>query len=359
MKNKKFPKKIMVKEGAYIGDDEECFIVAEVGQNHNGDIQNARKLIDVAEEAGVNAVKFCKRHIPSELTEKAYNRPYRGPQSFGETYGKHREFLEFTREQHKQLAEYARGKGLIYFASACDQKSVDDMEYIGVPLYKVASRDLTNIPLIEYMAKTQKPIIMSTGMATKKDIDHAVNTVSKHHKKIILLNCTSEYPCEVEHVNMKKMGAVKEKWGTVVGFSGHTVGVQMPVVAVARGAKVVEKHITLHRHMKGSDHAASLEPEGLERVVRDIRNAEKGLGDGKIKFRDYMKDSKNKLARSLVLDEPIEEGEELTENHLTLKSPGTGVIWRNRDKVIGGRAKDNFSSDVLVKKEMFSHDGKC
>ncbi|MCS3953307.1 N-acetylneuraminate synthase family protein [Salinibacter ruber] len=345
--------KIRINENRTIGREEKTFIVAEIGQNHNGEMENARKLIDVAAEAGVDAAKFCKRHIPSELTEEAYNRPYRGPQSFGETYGEHREFLELTRDQHSQLAEYARGKGLIYFASACDRKSVDDMEYIGVPLYKVASRDLTNIPLIEYMAQTQKPIIMSTGMATERDIEHALKTIYEYHNKVVLLNCTSEYPCDIEHVNMNKMDTIKETWGTIVGYSGHTVGIQMPTVAVARGAKVVEKHITLHRHMRGSDHSASLEPEGLEKVVRDVRNTEKCMGDGKIEVKEYMKESKKKLARSLVLDKSIKEGEKLTENHLTLKSPGTGIIWRNRGKVVGLKAKDDYSADVLVEENMF------
>ncbi|MCS4150717.1 N-acetylneuraminate synthase family protein [Salinibacter ruber] len=348
-----FKSKVKVDENNYIGKNQKCFIVAEIGQNHNGDMENARELIDVAEEAGVSAVKFCKRHIPAELTEEAYNRPYRGPQSFGETYGEHREFLELSREQHKQLAQYAKEQGLIYFSSACDKKSVDDMECIGVPIYKIASRDLTNIPLVEYIAKTQKPVIMSTGMATKKDINHALEKVYEYHDKVVLLNCTSQYPCDIENVNMKKMDTIERLWGTIVGYSGHTSGIKMPIVAVARGAKVIEKHITLHRHMKGSDHAASLEPNGLEKMVKDIRNTEKGLGDGKIEFKKCMQESKKKLARSLVLKNDIKKGEKITEEDLTLKSPGTGIIWRNRNKVLGKKAIQDFPKDVIVKEEMF------
>ncbi len=345
--------KVIRIENIQISQESPAFIVAEIGQNHNGDINIAKQLIDVAYEAKVNAVKFVKRDIKSELTIEQYNKPYDNPHSFGKTYGEHREFLELDREQHKELKKYANSKGLIYFSSACDFKSVDDMEDIGVPLYKIASRDLTNIPLIDYIARLKKPIIMSTGMATLEDIDDAFNTVKKYHDNIILMHCTSEYPTAYEHVNLKRIETLKERYKCIVGSSDHTVGIMIPVVAVALGARVVEKHITLHRYMKGTDHAGSLEPDGIKRVVRDIRNLEKAMGDGLFEYKEYLNIAKNKLARSLVSKIKIKKGEVLTEEMLTLKSPGTGLLWRERNKIIGKKAKINIDKDITLKEEYF------
>ena len=336
-----------------ISEESPTFIVAEIGQNHNGDINIAKQLINVAEKAGVDAVKFVKRDIPSELTKEQYNKPYDNPNSFGKTYGKHREFLELSVAQHKELKEYANSKGLIYFSSACDIKSVNDMESINVPAYKIASRDLTNIPLIEYIAKTGKPMILSTGMAILEDIDDAVRTIRKYHDKFALLHCTSEYPTPYEHVNLRRIFTLKERYKCLVGSSDHTIGIMIPVAAVALGAKIIEKHITLHRYMKGTDHAGSLEPEGISKVVRDIRNFEKALGDGKFEFKDYLLDSRNKLARSLVSKTPIKKGEALREDMLTLKSPGTGLLWRERYKILGKVANRDIDIDVTLKEEYF------
>ena len=339
--------------GKEISEKSPTFIVAEIGQNHNGDMNIARQLIDVAKEAGVDAVKFVKRDIESELTREQYNKPYDNPNSFGETYGKHREYLELSVEQHRELKEYANSKGLIYFSSACDIKSVNDMEEIGVPAYKIASRDLTNIPLIEYIAKIGKPMILSTGMATLEDIDDAVNTIRKYHNDFALLHCTSEYPTPYEHVNLRRIFTLKKRYDCIVGASDHTIGIMIPVVAVALGAKIIEKHITLHRYMKGTDHAGSLEPDGIKRVVRDIRNFEKALGSDKFELKDYLFKSRNKLARSLVSKKEIKKGEVLVEDMLTLKSPGTGLLWRERYKILGKVANRDIECDVTLKEEYF------
>lgn len=345
--------KLELNEARSIGDNEPAMIVAEIGQNHNGDAGIAKRLIDSAAAAAADAVKFCKRHIPSELTLEAYDRPYQDPHSFGETYGQHREFLELSREQHRELSEFARERGLIYFSSACDIPSVDDMEWIGVPLYKVASRDLTNIPLIDYIAQTRKPVVLSTGMATVADIDDAVNTVKRYHSKFVLLTCTSEYPCAYEHVNLRRMATMRARYGCLVGFSGHTIGVAMPTAVVALGAKYIEKHFTLDRGMKGTDHAGSLEFDGLRRVVRDVRHTEEALGSERISFEEYMRPTKEKLGKSLVSTRNITQGCILQEDDVCLKSPGCGIIWRDRDKIVGRRAKTNIESHVTLREEWF------
>ncbi len=236
---------IQVSQNRWIGDGCPCFIVAEVGQNHNGSMSIARELIDNIAFFHADAVKLCKRDIASELTKAAYDKPYAGPQSFAETYGKHREFLELSREQYAELKNYTEAKGTIFFATACDIKSVDDLEYIGVGLYKVASRDLTNLPLLDYMARTQKPIILSCGMDSLREVGEAVDTIRHYHNKIILLQCTSSYPTDHRDVNMRVMNTLRREFDLLVGMSDHTIGFTVAVVASAMGAAVVEKHVTL------------------------------------------------------------------------------------------------------------------
>lgn len=357
-------KKVIKVEDKYIGEGYPVFIVAEVGQNHNGDINIAKKLIDIAAEPiidhfggeklrGVDAVKFAKRNISSDLTMELYNKPYNGPNSFGKTYGKHREYLELSEEDHFLLAEYAKNKGLIYFSSVCDQVSVDLMQKIGVPLYKVASRDVTNIPLLEYIAQKGKPIIMSTGMSDMDEIEMAVNTIKKYNDQLILLQCTSEYPAQYRNVHLRVMQFLREKFDVPVGFSGHTIGVAIAIAAVAMGAVVIEKHITIDRKMKGSDHAGALGPDGLWRVVRNIRNTELALGKRDKQLLEAELPGRRKLGRSLVSKIPIPEGTVVTEDMLVVKSPGSEIKWADRHLIINKKAKHDIDKDVTLKLEDF------
>lgn len=336
-----------------IGDDQPCFIIAEVGQNHNGDMQIARELIDNIAFHRSDAVKFCKRNIRSEMTDEMYHQPYYGPQSFAGTYGKHREALELSPGQHRQLKAYAEEKGLVFFATACDVQSVDDLEEVGVPLYKVASRDLTNLPLLDYMARTGKPMILSCGMDTQPEIKQAIDTVRKHHDKIVLLQCTSSYPTPYRDVHIRAMHTLRREFDVLVGISDHTIGIMVPVVSAALGAVVVEKHVTLARHMKGTDHACSLEPEGLRRVVRDIRNLELALGDRRKQVSKGVAEAKHKLCRSLVSKVEIPQGTVVSEAMLCLKSPGTGLTWTQRDRIVGRRAKRDLPADTTLSADDF------
>ena len=331
-----------------IGDEEPTFIIAEVGQNHNGSMVIARELIDNIAFHKADSVKFCKRDIPSELTKAAYDQPYYGPQSFGKTYGKHRECLELSKLQYKELQIYAESKGPIFFATACDAKSVEDLEEVGVPLYKVASRDLTNLPLLDVIARTGKPVILSSGMDAMEEIGEALDTVRRHHNKIVLLQCTSSYPTAYREVNIRVMRTLRQEFDVLVGMSDHTVGIMAPVVAAAMGAVVVEKHVTLARHMKGTDHACSLEPDGLRRVVRDIRHMEEAMGDGVKRVTENVAGARRKLCRSLVSKVAIPAGTVLAEEMLCLKSPGGGLLWRERGQVVGKRARRDIPADVTL-----------
>ncbi|MCE5268680.1 MAG: N-acetylneuraminate synthase family protein [Planctomycetaceae bacterium] len=344
---------IQVAPNRWIGDDQPCFIIAEVGQNHNGDISIARELIDNIAFHKADAAKFCKRHIPSEMTKAMYDQPYVGPQSFGETYGKHREFLELSAAQYRDLKTYAEQKGVIFFATACDAQSVADLEEAGVTLYKIASRDLTNLPLLDCVARTGKPIILSCGMDSLEVIKEAIDTVRRRHNDIVLLQCTSSYPTPYEDVNIRVMHTLRKEFDVLTGMSDHTIGIMVPVVAAALGAVVVEKHVTLGRHLKGTDHACSLEPDGLRRVVRDIRNMEMALGTGEKIVPTSIVGAKAKLCRSLVSNRSIPRGTVLTEDMLCLKSPGTGLAWRERNKLLGKRARRDVPENVLLVSEDF------
>jgi len=285
----------IVLDGTPVGEGLPAYIIAEIGQNHNGSVELAKQLIDMAVEAGANAVKFQKRDIPSELTREAFNKPYDNPNSFGKTYGEHRLALELDEEQHKELKEYANARGITYFVTPTDIPSVEMMERLDVPFYKVASRDLTNLPLLERLAQTGKPVIISTGMASMEDIDDAVNVLGKDRKDIIILQCISQYPADLERVNLRVMDTLKKRHKKIVGFSDHTTGIIAAVTASILGASVIEKHITLNKAMKGSDQAGSAEKEELTKMIQYIRDARKTLGDG-IKSVDPVTHSQRKTS---------------------------------------------------------------
>ncbi len=340
-------------DGVPVGDDMPVYVVAEIGQNHNGSVEIAKQLIDMAVEAGANAVKFQKRDIPSELTKEAFNKPYDNPHSFGKTYGEHRMALELNEQQHRELKEYANARGITYFVTPTDIPSVEMMERLDVPFYKVASRDLTNLPLLERLAKTGKPVIISTGMATLKDIEDALDVLGKDRKDIIILQCISQYPADLERVNLKAMKTLRETFGKITGYSDHTTGIIAALTASILGAAVVEKHITLNKAMKGSDHAGSAEKEEFTKLIQYIKDARKTIGDGVKALDPVVLPAKLKLARSLVSKVPIKKGTVLTEEMLTLKSPGTGLKWKEKALIIGKTAKQDIDEDVILKKEFF------
>lgn len=334
--------------GREVGDGCRCFVIAEIGQNHNGQINLAKKLIDMAARCNADAVKFQKREISWELTKEAYDRPYEGPNSFGQTYGIHREYLELNETQHRELKEYAQAAGLIYFCTPCDPPSVDMLDRIGNPIYKVASRDVTNIPLLRHLAKTGKPIILSSGMSSMQEITEAIEAFEGSDCPLTLMQCISEYPAKPENVNLRAMKTMRDQFDLLVGLSDHTAGVITGVAGANIGAFAVEKHITMSRAMNGTDHAAALEEEGLRRLVSYIRVCESAMGDGKKEFNPVTQKAKEKLARSLVSKTEIPAGTILTEEMLIMKSPGTGLAWNQRDQIVGNKAKANIPAEITL-----------
>lgn len=340
-------------EGKRIGKDRPVFIIAEIGQNHNGNMQTAKQLIDMAVRCGADAVKFQKRDITSELTEEEFLKPYENPNSFGKTYGEHRIFLELNEEQHAALKQYATQKGITYLCTACDITSIEMMERLNVLFYKVASRDLTNIPLLERLAKTKKPVIISTGMAGEKEIKDALRVLGENRTDIIILHCISQYPAEIDNVNLNAIKTIQDAFGKITGYSDHTTGIIAPVAAAALGAAVIEKHITLSRAMKGTDQAASLEETGLRKMIEYIRLIERAMGDGIKEIHPASKAAKEKLARSITSARRILKGEVLDESMLTLKSPGTGLQWNEKNKLLGKKAIKQIEQDTTLIQSLF------
>lgn len=335
------------------------YVIAEVGQNHNGDMSLASQLIDMAairifdafnqrELPGVDAIKFTKRDLSEEMTVDAYNAPYDSPHSYGATYGQHREKLELDYEQHAELEKYARSRGLGFVETLTSIKTVRLLDTVNVDAIKVASRDLTNLSLLEELAKTRKRIILSTGMGDERDIDNALDVITRYHDDIAILHCVSQYPADYENLNLMSIPYLKKRYPYDIGFSDHSIGIVMAPIAVSLGASIVEKHITLSRSMKGSDHAGSLEPDGLWRMVRDIRNTESALGELKKTVPDAVTAAKEKLTRSLAAVRDIKAGEMIREEDLCMLSPGTGIPWIERDTVVGRRAANDIQSHTLI-----------
>ena len=259
-----------------IGDDQPCFIIAEIGINHNGDIDLAKRLISVAVAAGCNAVKFQKRTVEVVYTTDELTKPRESP--FGTTNGDLKYGLELGREEFEEIDAFCKSIKMTWFASPWDEKSVDFLEQFHVPVFKIASASLTDDALLRHIRKTGKPIILSTGMSSYAEIDHAVEVLGMEH--LILMHTTSTYPSNYDELNLRAIPTMAARYGIPVGYSGHETGIPTSVCAVALGACSVERHITMDRAMWGSDQAASLEPNGISRLVRDIRLWEQAKGDG-------------------------------------------------------------------------------
>ncbi|MBI5526051.1 MAG: N-acetylneuraminate synthase family protein [Deltaproteobacteria bacterium] len=259
-----------------VGDGRPCLVVAEIGINHNGDVAIAKRLIEAAALSGCGAVKFQKRTVNVVYTAEELAKPRENP--FGPTNGDLKRGLEFGREQYAQIDAHCKAVGIPWFASCWDEASVDLIETFNPPCYKIASASLTDDGLLKHHRRFGRPIILSTGMSTTGQIDHAVEVLGK--QDLILLHTNSTYPSKVEELNLGVIAFLKKRYGVPVGYSGHEVGLAPSVAAAAMGACMIERHITLDRSMWGSDQAASVEPQGFMRLVKDIRAIEKAMGDG-------------------------------------------------------------------------------
>ena len=275
-------------------DIDKVYIVAELSQNHNGEMELARQLIDEASIAGCSAVKAIKRDISYELTEEAYNREYKSPNRFAEIYGKHREFLEFSPEQHRTLKKWANSRGMDYFVSVRDIPSLKFALTLDPPLIKIPSCDLTNIPLLEEVAKIDIPVVFSIGMATRKELEHAMSILIGSDN--IMVICTSEYPTYLDNIHLNRMN-IYPKWKK--GFSCHVPDPTLGIAAVAMGAKYIEYHTTLDREMKGTDQPVSLELDEWVYMIASIKDLTVALGSSRIpdKIPDYLVKTRNKLIK--------------------------------------------------------------
>ena len=276
-----------------VGPGKPCFVIAEIGINHNGDLELAKQLIDVAVAAGCDAVKFQKRTIEVVYSAEELARPREHP--FGETNGDLKRHLEFGKEQYARIDEHCKKRGVVWFASPWDEGSVDFLEEFSVPCHKVASASLTDDNLLRHMRATGKPIILSTGMSTLAQIDHAVDVLGR--EDLIVLHATSTYPAKYEELNLRVIPMLAERFGVPVGYSGHEPGIAPSLAAFAMGACVIERHLTLDRGMWGTDQSASIEPDELTNLVRDIRLVEIALGDGQKRLLDSEVPIMEKLRR--------------------------------------------------------------
>jgi N-acetylneuraminate synthase/N,N'-diacetyllegionaminate synthase len=332
-----------------IGEGMPCFIIAEAGVNHNGDVNLAKKLIDLAKEAGADAVKFQTfraEDIVTQSAEKAeYQKETTGAQ---ESQYKMIKSLELSEKDFVELHAYAQSKGIIFISSPFDQKSVDLLSKLDVPAFKVGSGEITNFPLLKYIAKKQKPMILSTGMATLGEIEEALRVIQQEIKSIILLHCVSGYPAKIEDMNLKVMETLRQAFKLPVGLSDHTVGITIPIAAVALGACVIEKHFTLDKSLPGPDHRASLEPDELKQMITAIRDVEKAMGSG-IKI-PTAEEAKNKkvVRRSLVARLDIPEGAVITKEMLDVKRPGTGIESKYLEAIVGRKARENINRDTIL-----------
>ena len=337
-----------------IGDKDRVFFVAEAGINHNGSLERALELIKVARDCGADAVKFQKRTVSRILTKEGLNKPYDTPNSFGKTYGEHKTFLELSFEDFRKMKSYADEIGIIFMASGWDEESVDFLDEIGVPIFKMASADLTNLPLLIHTAKKNKPMILSTGMADLETVKEAYEVVSMRNDKVAILQCTSSYPTLNSDINLNVIKTYQNEFKqAVIGYSGHEKGISISIGAVTLGAKIVERHFTLDRTMKGGDHAASLEPHGLEKLIRDIRIIEEAMGSFDKRKLPNEEKCFIKLSKSLVSKRKINKNEKITRDMLTTKGPGSGISPMDINSIIGLTANRDIEDDIVLYKEYF------
>jgi sialic acid synthase len=343
------PRSISI-DGVEITDASPCYVIAEVGHNHQGDLTQAKRLISAAKECGVNAVKLQKRSNRTLYTRDFYEQPYENELSFGRTYGEHREALEFGADEYRALLDHARDVGVTLFATPFDTESADMLAELGVPAFKFASGDLRNTPLQRHVAAFGKPMLLSTGGATMSDVERAVDTILPINPQLGILQCTAAYPASVEDLNLNVITTFRERFPhLVIGLSDHQNGIAMAVVAVMLGARVIEKHFTLDHALKGRDHAFSLMPEGMRRLVRDVHRIPAALGDPVKRPLPIEADPLEKMGKKLVAARDLELGHVLNTDDIAIKSPADGGLPPYElDRLVGRRLRRPIAFEDFV-----------
>lgn len=326
------------------------FVIAEAGVNHNGDIEIAKKLVDMAAWAGADAVKFQTFHAESLVCRNAQKAEYQ----METTQSSESQFdmlkrLELTPDMHEQLIAYCSDKRIKFLSTPFDIESMDYLVQCGVDIIKIPSGEVTNYPYLVKAGQTEKKVIISTGMSSLDEVRNAVNVLrDSGSKDVTVLHCNTEYPTPYEDVNLRAMLTIKNELGVAVGYSDHTTGIEVPIAAVALGAVVIEKHFTLDRNMKGPDHKASLEPDELREMIKAIRNIELSLGDGRKVPSVSEQRNIDVVRKSIVARCVITQGETLTEDNITTKRPGSGLSPMRWCEVLGTRAVRDFKEDELI-----------
>ncbi|HSC91318.1 MAG TPA: N-acetylneuraminate synthase family protein [Gaiellaceae bacterium] len=317
----------LILDGKRIHDAGDCYVIAEIGHNHQGSLERAKELFHAAAEAGVDAVKLQKRDNRRLFTKSQFDAPYDNENSFGATYGEHREALELPPSAWFELREYARELGVSLYATAFDEPSADFLAELDLPAFKLASGDLTNTPLLRHVAAFGKPLILSLGGATLEDVDRALDAVLPLNGQVCLLQCTAAYPTEVEDLNLRVIETLRERYPElVIGLSDHHNGIAMSLVAYMLGARVIEKHFTLNHAWKGTDHAFSLMPDGMRKLVRDLRRAPVAMGDGVKRPLEAEERPLQKMGKQLVAARDLPAGHVLAAGDLVAKSPADGGL---------------------------------
>ncbi len=336
----------LVIDGTAVGDDTPSYVIAEIGHNHQGDVEQCKRLFDSAKECGANAVKLQKRNNKTLFTRVMYASPYASENAFGDTYGAHREALEFGWDEYVELKAYAKQIGITFFSTAFDIQSADFLAKLDMPAYKLASGDLKSIPLLRHVASLGKPMVVSTGGGTMEDVQRAYDAIMPINTQLCIMQCTAGYPPKFDELNLRVIETFRSRFpDIVIGFSSHDSGIAMPLIAHMLGSRMVEKHFTLNRAMKGSDHAFSLEPVGLKKLVRDLERTMEAMGDG-VK-RQYPSEEKPlyKMAKKLVAARDLPAGTIITEADVVMKTPNDGLSPLHYDELVGRRVKSAMKAD--------------
>ena len=316
----------LIMDGFTIADDSDCYVIAEIGHNHQGSLEKAKQLFKAAAECGVNAVKLQKRDNKSLFTKAAYYKPYENENSFGPTYGAHREALEFGKAEYVELQQYAKDLGVMMFSTAFDMLSADFLADLDMPAYKIASGDLKNTPLLKHVAQIGKPMIISTGGANMEDVQRAYDTIMPINQQLAILQCTSSYPAEHNDLNLRVIETFRQQFPeNVIGLSDHENGIAMAPAAYVLGARIVEQHFTINHTWKGTDQVFSLEPIGMRKLVRDLRRVREALGDGVKRVYPNEVIPISKMSKKLVAGCNLPAGHVLNESDIAIKSPGDGL----------------------------------
>ena len=347
--------KALTIDGVEVGSDTPCYVIAEIGHNHQGSLEQAKELFRAAKDCGASAVKLQKRQNETLYTSEFYNRPYDSENSFGPTYGAHRDALEFGQAEYEELRDYAADLGITFFATAFDFESADFLAALDMPAYKIASGDLRNTPLLRYVAEIGKPMIISTGGAVLDDVRRAYDTIAEVNDQIAILQCTAGYPAAWEELDLRVIETYLDEFpGAVVGFSGHDSGIAMAVAAYVLGGRIVEKHFTLSRAARGTDHRFSLEPVGMRKLVRDLERVRLGLGQAEKRVHLSEVAPIEKMGKKIVARVALPAGHVLRAEDLALKSPGDGLPPYELENILGlqltqGIAEDDaLSFDLLA-----------